>query len=60
MMIKKFLKIITVDFLSFSYYATHVVSGDERINEEIKNNPLATLKNPYLGEIFNIKDKMIQ
>ena len=34
------------------YNATHVVSGDERINEEIKNNPLATLKNPYLGEIL--------
>ena len=42
----------TIDFLSFSYYATHVVSGDEKLNEEIKNNPLATLKNPYLGEIL--------
>ena len=49
---KEILKNNTVDFLSFSYYATHVVSGDERINEEIKNNPLATLKNPYLGEIL--------
>ena len=49
---KEILKNNTVDFLSFSYYATHVVSGDERINEEIKNNPLATLKNPYLGIKF--------
>ena len=49
---KEILKNNTIDFLSFSYYATHVVSGDEKFNEEIKNNPLATLKNPYLGEIL--------
>lgn len=49
---KEILKNNTIDFLSFSYYATHVVSGDEKLNEEIKNNPLATLKNPYLGEIL--------
>lgn len=48
---EKILQENTVDFLSFSYYATHVVSADEKINEEIKGNPLATLDNPYLGPV---------
>ena len=45
------LKNNTVDFLSFSYYATHVVSADEKVNAEIAGNPLATLTNPYLGPV---------
>ena len=48
---KEILKENTVDFLSFSYYATHVVSADERVNAELAGNPLATLTNPYLGPI---------
>lgn len=47
----KILQENTVDFLSFSYYGTHVVSADEKMNAEIKENPLATLTNPYLGPV---------
>lgn len=42
----------TVDFLSFSYYGSHVVSADEKLNERLKNDRLATLTNPYLGEVL--------
>ncbi len=45
------LKNHTVDFISCSYYTTHVSSTDPALNEELKGNPLATLKNPFLGEI---------
>lgn len=48
---KEILRDNTVDFLSFSYYATHVVSADEKINADIAGNPLATLDNPYLGPV---------
>lgn len=41
----------TVDFISFSYYASHVVSADEAVNQKIKDNPLLTLTNPHLGTI---------
>lgn len=48
---KEILRDNTVDFLAFSYYATHVVSADEKINADIAGNPLATLVNPYLGPV---------
>lgn len=48
---KEILKKNTVDFLSFSYYATHVVSADEKVNAELAGNRLATLTNPYLGPV---------
>lgn len=40
-----------IDFISFSYYTTHVASADPKVNEAIKGNPLGALTNPYLGPI---------
>lgn len=45
------LKENTVDFISFSYYTSHVVSGNPEVNEKIRNDPLATLTNPYLPPV---------
>lgn len=42
----------TVDFLSFSYYGSHVVSTDSTVNEEITGNRLGTVTNPYLGPVL--------
>lgn len=45
---KKVLKENTVDFISFSYYASRMVSADPDVNKSIDGNAFATLKNPYL------------
>jgi len=42
------LKEHTVDFISFSYYASRVASGDPKVNELTEGNIFASLKNPYL------------
>lgn len=38
----------TVDFLSFSYYMSSVVSADPKVNEDAKGNFMGGVKNPYL------------
>ncbi len=38
----------TVDFISFSYYASRVASGDPEVNEKTAGNIFASIKNPYL------------
>ena len=38
----------TVDFVSFSYYASRVASGDPEVKELTAGNVFASLKNPYL------------
>ena len=38
----------TVDFISFSYYASRVASGDPAEREKTAGNIFASLKNPYL------------
>ena len=38
----------TVDFISFSYYASRLTSADPEVNKETAGNIFATLKNPYL------------
>jgi 6-phospho-beta-glucosidase len=38
----------TVDFISFSYYASRLTSADPDVNKQTKGNVFATLKNPYL------------
>lgn len=38
----------TVDFVSFSYYASRLTSSDESAGEKTSGNVIATLKNPYL------------
>ncbi|GHU62232.1 beta-glucosidase [Clostridia bacterium] len=42
------LKAYTVDFISFSYYSSRVVSADPKRNEGVASNIMNTLKNPYL------------
>ena len=42
------LKDNTVDFVSFSYYASLVASGDPEVKELTAGNIFASLKNPYL------------
>ena len=42
------LKEHTVDFISFSYYASRVASGDPAEREKTAGNIFASLKNPYL------------
>lgn len=44
----KLLKENTVDFISFSYYSSRVVSTDPKINETTSGNIFASIKNPYL------------
>ena len=36
------------DFISFSYYASRVASGDPEVNEKTAGNIFAPIKNPYL------------
>ncbi|MBQ1902055.1 MAG: 6-phospho-beta-glucosidase [Lachnospiraceae bacterium] len=38
----------TVDFISFSYYASRLTSADPEVNKQTAGNVFATLKNPYL------------
>jgi 6-phospho-beta-glucosidase len=38
----------TVDFISFSYYASRLTSADPDVNKQTEGNVFATLKNPYL------------
>jgi 6-phospho-beta-glucosidase len=38
----------TVDFISFSYYASRLTSADPEVSKETEGNVFATLKNPYL------------
>lgn len=45
---EKLLKNNTVDFISFSYYASRLTSADPEINAQTEGNVFATLKNPYL------------
>lgn len=45
---KELLKENTVDFISFSYYASRLTSADESLNNQTDGNVFATLKNPYL------------
>lgn len=41
----------TVDFISFSYYSSHIVCADEKIvAEKAEGNLFPTLRNPYLKE----------
>ncbi|MFL2101511.1 6-phospho-beta-glucosidase [Desemzia sp. FAM 24101] len=42
------LKKYTVDFVSFSYYSSRVVSTDPEIAEKTAGNVLPSIKNPYL------------
>ena len=42
------LKNHTVDFISFSYYSSRLVSADPEVNKTTEGNVFATLKNPYL------------
>ena len=42
------LKENTVDFVSFSYYSSRVVSTDPKVNETTSGNIFASVKNPYL------------
>lgn len=42
------LKENTVDFISFSYYSSRVVSTDPKVNEKTSGNLFASVKNPYL------------
>lgn len=38
----------TVDFISFSYYASRLTSADPKVAGETQGNVFASLKNPYL------------
>lgn len=42
------LKNHTVDFISFSYYSSRVVTADPKLNEQTEGNIFASVKNPYL------------
>lgn len=44
------LKNHTVDFISFSYYSSRVVSTDPEVNEKTSGNLFASVKNPYLKQ----------
>ena len=43
------LKEHTVDFISFSYYSSRIVSGDPAVKEKTAGNIFASIKNPYLA-----------
>lgn len=45
---KEILKNYTVDFISFSYYASRLTSADPEVDKLTQGNVFATLKNPYL------------
>ncbi|MGX7352442.1 6-phospho-beta-glucosidase [Enterococcus canis] len=45
---KELLKEHTVDFISFSYYSSRVMSTDPEVNDKTAGNIFASLKNPYL------------
>ena len=45
---KELLKNNTVDFVSFSYYSSRMVSADPQMNNMTEGNVFASLKNPYL------------
>lgn len=47
---KELLKEHTVDFISFSYYASRCISADPVTGEQTDGNAFASLKNPYLKE----------
>ncbi|GAU77405.1 6-phospho-beta-glucosidase [Fusibacter sp. 3D3] len=42
------LKENTVDFISFSYYASRLTSADPKVSAQTEGNVFASLKNPYL------------
>lgn len=42
------LKAYPVEFISFSYYSSRLVSADPEVNKTTEGNVFATLKNPYL------------
>lgn len=42
------LKENTVDFISFSYYASRLTSADPNVSKQTEGNVFASLKNPYL------------
>ena len=55
------LKNYTVDFVSFSYYASRVASGDPEVKELTAGNVFASLKNPYLeAHIKAMRDAIYQ
>ena len=55
------LKNNTVDFVSFSYYASRVASGDPEVKELTAGNVFASLKNPYLeAHIKAMRDAIYQ
>lgn len=45
---EKILRENTVDFVSFSYYTSHLISADETAVEKTAGNIMASMKNPYL------------
>ncbi|MDT8715971.1 6-phospho-beta-glucosidase [Clostridium sp. 19966] len=45
---EELLKKNTVDFVSFSYYASRLTSADPKASSQTEGNVFATLKNPYL------------
>ena len=45
---KDLLKEYTVDFISFSYYASRLTSADPDVSKQTEGNVFASLKNPYL------------
>ncbi|WJP97366.1 6-phospho-beta-glucosidase [Macrococcus bovicus] len=48
---KELLQNYTVDFISFSYYASRLVSADPLVNQQLQSgNAFASLQNPYLEQ----------
>jgi 6-phospho-beta-glucosidase len=45
---EELLKNNTVDFISFSYYASRLASADSKVNSKTSGNVFPTLRNPYL------------
>lgn len=45
---KELLQTYTVDFISFSYYSSRLVSANPDVNKMTEGNVFDTLKNPYL------------
>jgi 6-phospho-beta-glucosidase len=45
---EELLKNNTVDFVSFSYYASRLTSADPEVNKQTSGNVFPTLRNPYL------------
>lgn len=45
---EKVLKENTVDFISFSYYASRLTSADPNVGERTAGNVIQSLRNPYL------------